>query len=399
MLRAEAVVVAGGEGYVALATVDEGSDFGFVGGAEAVDEFGVSGAAETAGEDATGEGFGGTAAAVDFDQSLVGTLFEMADTDLALVPIDDGFDAIAGDVIAGDLDLSGEIVAEPEEEQSVVEIFDGGGEGVAVKARAESEGAGGHLAGEPKDFVDVVDGHVGKDAVALIAIRGGGGVFEGGIDFEDTTDEAGVQALLAVGDGGIETALEGEHEGVRRVAVKFGAEGGVTVEGAGEGLFENDAMAGADDGRGLLAMLFGGGDDHGGGRDAGGEVGVERGENRCGAAGFGDEALDLGGVDVDEGGEAADAVLAFEFEEVAGVDGAHTAEADDTDFEGGRHRQLGEAKSSLSGPEWSLVLKGVFWQTGFTGRPGQWPFPDCKLESFDDETQSGLAIDFDGWRV
>ena len=271
----------------------------------------------------------------------------MADPDLALVPIDDGFDAIAGDVIAGDLDLSGEIVAEPEEEQSVVEIFDGGGEGVAVNAGAESEGAGGHLAGEPQDFVDVVDGHVGKDAVALISIWGGGGVFQGGIDFEDAADEARVHALLAVGDGGIETALESEHKGVRRVAIKFGAEGDVAVEGAGEGLFENDAMAGADGGGGLFPMLFGGGDDHGGGRDAGGEVGVERGENRCGAAGFGNEALDPGGVDVDEGGEAADAVLTFEFEEVAGVDGTHTAEADDTDCEGGRHMQKQFIRSGM----------------------------------------------------
>ena len=161
MLGAQAVVVVGREGHVALAAVDECRYFGFVGGAEAVDEFGGSGAAEAAGEDAAGERFGGAAAAVDFDENLVGSLFEMADPDLALVAINDGFDAIAGNVIAGDLDLGGEIVAKPHAEQGVVKIFDGGGEGVAVNTRAEGEGAGGHLAREPEDFVDVVDGHVG----------------------------------------------------------------------------------------------------------------------------------------------------------------------------------------------------------------------------------------------
>ena len=182
----------------------------------------------------------------------------------------------------------------------------------------------------------------------MIAIGGGSGVFKSGIDFEDAADLAGVHALFAIGERGIEAALEGEHEGVGGVAVEFGAEGDVAFERAGEGLFENDAMAGADDGGGLLPMLFGGGDDHGGGRDAGGEVGIERQKRRGGAAGFGGEALGLGGINIDESGEAADAVLPFEFEEMAGVDGAHAAEADNTDSEWGGHEVRKQCISSLA---------------------------------------------------
>jgi len=341
LLGPETIVVAGRKGDAALAAIDEGGNFSFVGGPEAVDELGGAGAAESAGEDPPGDGFGCTAAAVDFDQRLVCSLCEMADPDLALVPIDDRFDAIACNMIAGDLHLRGKIVAEPHAKQGVVKIFDGSGEGVTIKAGTESEGAGGHLASEPQDFVDIVDGHVGQDAVALVAVGGGGGVLESGVDFEDATDQAGVHALFAVGDSGIKAPLEGEHEGVGRIAVEFSAEGNVAFERAGEGLFKNNPMAGADNGGSLLAMFFSGGDDHGGGRDAGGEISIQRGKNPGGAAGFKGESLGRGRVDIDERSETAEAVLAFEFEEMAGVDGAHATEADDADFERVRHECRG----------------------------------------------------------
>jgi len=47
----------------------------------------------------------------------------VADGNLALIPVDDGLDMVAGNVVAGDLDLAEQLGAKPHVEHGVVEVF------------------------------------------------------------------------------------------------------------------------------------------------------------------------------------------------------------------------------------------------------------------------------------
>lgn len=79
---------------------------------ETVDEFGQRLAVVAHGEHLVRDGLDGMAFGVGFNGDLKGTLVEAANVDLAFLAEDDGLNAIAGDVIAADLDL-GNGVFEP----------------------------------------------------------------------------------------------------------------------------------------------------------------------------------------------------------------------------------------------------------------------------------------------
>lgn len=245
------------ERRVGAAGGDEGGGFGLVGGAETVYEFGGAGFALAAGEDAAGDGLGCAARAVGFDNDLAGVLVEAADVDLAAVTIDGRLDAIAGDMIARHLDLREQVGAEPEEHGGVVEVFFAGGDVLVVEHGTDGERAIGEAtADEPQHFVDIVHGHVGEDAGALVAFGRRAGVFERGVDLEDAPDGALLHEFAAVAERGVEAALEGEHDGVGEFAIERGAAFDVAGERAGEGLFEQDAVAGSGERHGVRLMMF-----------------------------------------------------------------------------------------------------------------------------------------------
>jgi len=68
--------------------------------------------------------------AANFERLLV----ETADLYLPALPENQRFDAITGDMIPADLDLSGEIAFEPHVQHGVVEILKAGGEPIPVQA-------------------------------------------------------------------------------------------------------------------------------------------------------------------------------------------------------------------------------------------------------------------------
>ncbi len=136
-MSTKAVAVAGREGRTVAAAFDEGCEFGFVGSAETIDKFRERSHIVARLERFKRERFRAAAPAIGFDRDAGKLLIEVADVDLPFFAENDSFHAVARHVVAANLDVRQQIFTEPETEQSIVEIFHTGGEGMAIDPRAD----------------------------------------------------------------------------------------------------------------------------------------------------------------------------------------------------------------------------------------------------------------------
>ena len=109
---------------------------------------------------------------------------------------------------------------------------------MAVDARPDGQRFGGHASGEPEDFIDVVDGHVGQDAAALVAVGRGIRIFERRIDFEDPANDATVHELLWRIAVARRSGAERRASRVWMIAVEFGGERAIGLQLSGQRLLQ-----------------------------------------------------------------------------------------------------------------------------------------------------------------
>src|SRR5579883_564425 len=108
-LGARGIAMSNGEGPLGEAALDEFRKLRLIRGAETIDEFRNGAAVVSHGESSVFHRLSCAAGTEAFYGDIERFLVEMADLDLAALAEDECFDAIAGDVIAADLDLSGKI--------------------------------------------------------------------------------------------------------------------------------------------------------------------------------------------------------------------------------------------------------------------------------------------------
>jgi len=107
-------------------------------------------------------------------------------------------------------------------------------------------------------------GHVRKNSSALVTVRSGIGILERRVDFENPANGAAFHELFRVDERLVVAPLEGEHKGVRMIAIQFRREFAVLFESSRQRLFEQHAMAGCDQSGGMCAVIVRRGNDHGG---------------------------------------------------------------------------------------------------------------------------------------
>jgi hypothetical protein len=112
-------------------------------------------------------------------------------------------------------------------------------------------------------------------------------------------------------------------------AVDFGREFTILFNIAGQGLLEENSLSGADQGRGVLAMVRSRGDDHSGVANAGFRQFLHRIEDGNLGAGLAERTPRALDVRIGDRDQAATAGFALEFNGVKKVDGAHSAKAGD----------------------------------------------------------------------
>jgi hypothetical protein len=95
-------------------------------------------------------------------------------------------------MVPADLDVREDSIVEPHAEESIIEVFPAGGKTVAVNSRSDRKRSRRHAPGEPKNFIDVVNRHIGQDAPTLISVRRGIRIFKRGVDLENLSDDTGL---------------------------------------------------------------------------------------------------------------------------------------------------------------------------------------------------------------